>query len=217
MSAERYSDADVRAKPSLMAMAVMYAQQYRGEFDYMQAASAAANATGTLPIAVARGVLNCMRADPRVAESLPEAMAPDPATWRSNPFNPFEGWHEEDRAPATVSKLHVVKKPARIMVPVRAKFPFIWNPMRWENAAKYSYHIISKQSCGYLEDGVVSIRLKSICGNVAQNSKYMNVGNTPPPDFEMCGSCRRQIEVCERRYERELEMKRAGETVQPLA
>lgn len=210
MSAERYRDADVRAKPSLMAMAVSYAQAYRGDFDFMQAASAAANATGTLPIAVARGVLNCMRADPEIADRMPEAMAPDPLEWQD---------HFKDRREAILKD---VPKPKLTLVPrenfnavrsvtvnFRIKHPYWWNPERWEGAPKYIYHIISAYS--YVDMFVnphhggsqhLQLHLKGLCG-YWHSKGPRKLGANPPADFQMCGSCAKQIEVYGRRYERE--------------
>lgn len=76
--ATRYTDRDVQEYPDLLAQAVDYVRNYRGEFDYLIAARDLCNATGTLTVAVARGVLNCMRSDPRVAASLqPPVQWPD--------------------------------------------------------------------------------------------------------------------------------------------
>lgn len=59
----KYTDADVRRDPELLAAAVRYARDYHGDFQTMVDARGLVVATGTLPVAVARTVLNCARAD----------------------------------------------------------------------------------------------------------------------------------------------------------
>lgn len=69
--ARKFTDADVRSDPDLMRAAVEHARDYRGEFDFLVAAQELVLYTETLPVAVARGVLNCMRADPSASWKLP--------------------------------------------------------------------------------------------------------------------------------------------------
>jgi hypothetical protein len=68
----RYSDTDVRTYPELQNVALVYALNYQGDFPFMVNAKLMA-ASGSLSIAVARGVLNCMRADPMAFRLLPRA------------------------------------------------------------------------------------------------------------------------------------------------
>ena len=72
MSDVRFSDTDVRTYPQLTEIAINYAVDYAGEWEFMVAARSLAQQTGTLPTATARAVLNAMRADPKVVMSLPE-------------------------------------------------------------------------------------------------------------------------------------------------
>lgn len=67
----RYVDLDLRIDPSLFAYAIDYSKWYEGDWDVMVAAKALVAATGNLPLAVARTVLNCARADPRYPRDLP--------------------------------------------------------------------------------------------------------------------------------------------------
>jgi hypothetical protein len=61
--AERYTDRMVRRYPTLLAIAIEYAQNYDGEFEPMVAARETIARTGFLETAQARTVLNCLRAD----------------------------------------------------------------------------------------------------------------------------------------------------------
>jgi hypothetical protein len=61
----------VREDDELLTFAVEYARTYTGEFDFLIEAQRHVQLTGTLPIPVARGVLNCARHDLRVQLSLP--------------------------------------------------------------------------------------------------------------------------------------------------
>lgn len=75
MSAIRkYTDRDVRENPNFIDMAEEYLKQYQGEFEFlidckMRLAQGTELSTGMI-----RGVLNCMRVDPRVKSQLPEPM-----------------------------------------------------------------------------------------------------------------------------------------------
>jgi hypothetical protein len=75
MTEVKYTDRDVRENPDLREKAYCYAFYYEGDFEFMVAAKELAKISEELPVAVTRGVLNCMRADPRVAATLP---APQP-------------------------------------------------------------------------------------------------------------------------------------------
>lgn len=98
MSAQRkFIDRDILADPGLITTATIYAVNYHGEFEFMLAAKAAAQSSGTLPLPVARGVLNCMRADPTAMHHLPDLpdWGPgDGATGNVTPIRP-----RQQRAP----------------------------------------------------------------------------------------------------------------------
>lgn len=69
--ATRYSDRDVRENTELFDIAARYLQSYRGDFEYLQDCQRHYTVNGSLTVAMTRGVLNCMRNDPRVAGDLP--------------------------------------------------------------------------------------------------------------------------------------------------
>lgn len=79
-SAVRFSDAQMRDEPDLVAAAVRYARSYVGDWDVMRAAQQLVVQTGTLPVAVARTVANCARSDPRYIL----AMADEPARFHDS-------------------------------------------------------------------------------------------------------------------------------------
>lgn len=79
MNALKYTDRDVRERPELVAEAIRYLRWYQGEFEFLVDAKRYEVANGSLPLATARGVLNCLRQDARyamVADPIPE-----PATY----------------------------------------------------------------------------------------------------------------------------------------
>lgn len=67
--AQRYNDLDLQIDPTLIAFAIEYAKGYVGDWDVMIAARSRVIQEGSLPLSVARTVLNCARADPRVDQS----------------------------------------------------------------------------------------------------------------------------------------------------
>lgn len=69
--AERYTDRDLRRDPRLLGIAICYARDYDGEFEPMLDARDEAIRNGTLPLPMARTVLNCMRHDFEAQEMLP--------------------------------------------------------------------------------------------------------------------------------------------------
>ena len=65
MSAHKFWDSDIRRDPSLLVVAIEYARDYCGDFEFMVGAKSVVQETGSLPLPMARAVLNCMRTDPR--------------------------------------------------------------------------------------------------------------------------------------------------------
>jgi len=67
----RYTEGDIKREPALLAFAVEYAKQYYGEFEPMIQAADMVRRTGSLPVPIARVVLNTARHDAQVCESIP--------------------------------------------------------------------------------------------------------------------------------------------------
>ena len=76
----KYTDRDLREDVALHDRAEEYARNYTGEFQFLIDAKMSLERDGGLPTPVARGVLNCMRVDPRVAGTLPPPLPPQVAT-----------------------------------------------------------------------------------------------------------------------------------------
>jgi len=68
----KFIDMDLEMDPSLVETAIEYAVGYRGTFEVMLCAQAYARAEGSLPIPIARMVLNCMRCDPFALSLVPK-------------------------------------------------------------------------------------------------------------------------------------------------
>lgn len=74
MSADRkYNDRDVRDNPDLRLVAIDYLEQYTGEFDYLIEMKQRLALDMELTDPMVRGVLNCMRHDPRI-DGMPEVV-----------------------------------------------------------------------------------------------------------------------------------------------
>lgn len=67
----KYTDRDVRENPDFQMIVVDYLQKYQGEFDFLVDMKMRLGAGYDLTVGMIRGVLNCMRHDPRVT-GLPE-------------------------------------------------------------------------------------------------------------------------------------------------
>jgi hypothetical protein len=66
----KYTDRDLRDHPELANLACSYLASYAGDFEYLRDARQAMIEVGGLPASIVRGVLNCMRTDPRALPSL---------------------------------------------------------------------------------------------------------------------------------------------------
>lgn len=135
MSAHKFWDSDLRREPSLLGIAVEYARNYCGDFEVMVGAQSVAQETGTLPLPLARMVLNCMRTDPHVeTPRKPRTNAPtryeadnvipidrdDPERYRAMSIHPSE------RPRKRTEDLLTRREPVRVVgsYPVKIKLPF---------------------------------------------------------------------------------------------
>jgi hypothetical protein len=94
--ATRYSDRDVRENTEFFDIAQRYLQSYRGSFEYLLDCQRHFTVHGSLTVAMTRGVLNCMRNDPRVAGDLPA-----PQFWPDEPeatVTPIKGKKKKNRS-----------------------------------------------------------------------------------------------------------------------
>lgn len=72
----KWSDADIRNEPRLALIAIEYARNYDGCFEFLLSAKSRVRQEGTLSIGMARGVLNCMEQDARI--TMPSFPEPQP-------------------------------------------------------------------------------------------------------------------------------------------
>lgn len=70
----KFTDRDLRDNEDLIDIAKDYLRDYTGDFKFLVDADALLLSTGTLPVPVARGVLNCMRVDPKAQDRLPDVV-----------------------------------------------------------------------------------------------------------------------------------------------
>ena len=75
----RYTDRDVRENRELTAQAYRYVENYQGEFQYLVDCKMRVASGEDLTVGLVRGILNCMRVDPRVT-GLPDPIPPAEAT-----------------------------------------------------------------------------------------------------------------------------------------
>src|SRR5215203_6856419 len=74
MGAEhKYTDRDVRESAELVEAAIEFLESYQGDFEFLIDCKMRLSAGGELSVGMVRGVLNCMRANPRV-KNLPEPL-----------------------------------------------------------------------------------------------------------------------------------------------
>lgn len=187
----KYTDTDVKSDPFLLAAAVKYALSYRGDFDFMVAAADVAHLRGTLPVAIARGVLNCMRADPRVADNLPvpnnghsEMLDKFSLAQYTEPVKVVPAWSERPRRYVSVRSV--------------LKHMYMWSRAVTEDAGEFAdkFHYTSARSgvSFYMPKHECELRIVSLCGVANSATKYLT-GNTPPKGRILCGSCDRQIKL----------------------
>jgi hypothetical protein len=69
----KYTDRDVRENPDMQLAVIQYLEQYEGEFEFLIDMKMRIASDYDLTVGMVRGVLNCMRHDPRVT-NLPEPM-----------------------------------------------------------------------------------------------------------------------------------------------
>lgn len=75
----KYTDRDVRENEELFERAIEYVQEYTGEFEYLIDMKMRVASGVDLTTPMIRGILNCMRHDPRVLD-LPVPLPPQEAT-----------------------------------------------------------------------------------------------------------------------------------------
>lgn len=78
MSAElKYTDRDVRENEDFAVMAREYVENYEGEFPFLIDCKMRLDSGLKLSVGMVRGILNCMRIDPRVPFDMPDPLPPE--------------------------------------------------------------------------------------------------------------------------------------------
>lgn len=116
-TARKFVDADLRLNPDLISVAVKYVEQYKGEFGFLLDARQVVMDTGSLPLPVARGVLNCMRVDPTVIGLDKLQRAENHVV--TQPEHPHEhrDLHVVDDEPEPATRVWDLRTPATVKVP----------------------------------------------------------------------------------------------------
>lgn len=87
-----FADTDLRRYPELIGQAIAYAINYSGTFEFMQQVQVRALREGSLPLPIARAVLNCMRQDPDV-----EFFYDDDSDGPLAPVTPLPAYEDQTR------------------------------------------------------------------------------------------------------------------------
>jgi hypothetical protein len=213
--AQRYVDLDLRVDPSLIGHAVQYARQYLGEWDVMIAAREVALGTGTLPLPIARLVLNCARTDPRWCATLPEPRStsfvgafpvqpepPEDDEGDEDTWDPPRGAPEPRETPGRRTRLRVVpptRQPRDLAVTWRKRYGY--SP-GWGKRPQHSvWHVLDpdRSRIRYYpeadeEEHRYSTSIVWVCG--ARPSTAVLLADPPMGALAlpMCRTCQRRLE-----------------------
>ncbi len=196
----RYFDADVRANPDLLELAIDYVWDYPGDFEPLVTARELVRLTDSLPVPTARMVLNCMRGDPHVAASLPPP--PRLTVVRDLPARPpVPPRHQR---PVNTAK----PKPSFIDVPVVIKANYGISVHRG-----YKLHVVASATCTYSKNKGLNgkpsghqqfpwahFEVKWMCHAMrgAHNwTEWPRLFIAPPPDSDHCRACWEYVESFE--------------------
>jgi len=136
----KYTDRDIRDNPKLISLAEGYLLDYTGEFDYLLGCRELVEGGERLPIPLARGVLNCMRLDPKGFQVLQDYVEDftdaHGKTWREarnftapEPLGPTPAQATIVRAP----RLQIVRsRPAYVPLKTRWKKTYVLST--WQRA-----------------------------------------------------------------------------------
>lgn len=191
----RYFDRDLRENPDLLDIAIDYAWNYPGDWEPLVAARELVRMTDSLPLPTARLVLNCMRADPHVAGSLP----PPPRLTvvrseeeRFRPRRPDPPRRPVKREPPT---------PTFINVPIRVKATFGISAHRG-----YKTHLVGDVECVFSQHKNLHgrpsdhprypwahFRVRWLC-QPWQYTEWPHLFLDPPENADFCRACQEAVE-----------------------
>ena len=168
--AYKYTDRDVRELPYLTQIAYTYLDAYQGDFEFLLDAKRI-HYQGVLATATIRGVLNCMRADPRWAGYLPIApscVSPGLVTPRLRTVN--------------------LQRPARIKLNARFKMPYLMST--WPTAQVV--HMLNRDRTElWWYPHVLEYRWvpAAYCGGLRWRTNYLMMLHDIPADRRLCLRC----------------------------
>jgi hypothetical protein len=172
----RYTDRDVRECPELVAAAEGYLRAYTGEFQFLVDAQRSLVSYGQpLPVAITRGVLNCMRADVRLWGTLPAPLPPEPKPRRLKvveeprrwPFRLKTRWKK-----SVLVSLHASAQVWHVFSPERSYIEYV--------PARDEYRVYMHGLCAwYAVDGTTGYRTPAA------------LLDAPPADRRQCAACTR--------------------------
>lgn len=193
-ASERFTDGHVRANPDLYRLAIDYAINYRGDYEFLVKAHRYATERDDLPLGVARGVLNCMRNDLNVAADLPDPYGlTEMFGSASDPFVPFGGI-EAPRSRRHLTPLPEYKPP----VVLKTEFHYgylVSNQPSYPSQKDPVGHILRHDSSGVVvENGRTVVTLKAWCGWSVSNRRRDEdlrgkLVEQLPPDRRPCRGC----------------------------
>lgn len=191
----RYTDTHVRSHPELRDIATRYTHDYHGEFEPMLAAKALLQTGSDLPTAVVRMVLNVMRADPRVAASLPTLVSvPDVFKQSVSQAIASATPKKKDKK----SKQKPKPRPRRITLRTKWKAPYV--AATTKNAT--AYHLVDPSRSTmwfYTADGQFESYIKTWCSQRLSTGVPLMQAPTDRHECRQCRAIKNQFE--ERRME----------------
>lgn len=209
---QRYQDVDLRIDPLLIGHAIAYAKGYEGEWDVMVAAREIVRVSGTLPLAVARTVLNCARSDPRYATHLPPPRSgtfvgafPSPDGDESGseapggPDEPRVAPKPRESPSRPQRRLRVVEEPSRRPFDLKVSWPKRYGHTRNPKPGRHVWHVLDpdRSRIRYFpeaeEDRRYHTVIEWICSGGPQIQTAVLVP-VPPAELSMCRSCERLLE-----------------------
>jgi hypothetical protein len=156
---ERYTDRHIRENPKLYDLAVSYARGYAGDYEFLVSAHHYAVTRGSLPVGVARGVLNCMRLDLSVADELP------------NPYNLAVVETRRGHLTVVPDKPNTRRPPTPLVA--NFKYGYLVSTSPSANDREPIAHVLHHARSGLVADGGrVQIDLYAWCGWHVTNRDY---------------------------------------------
>lgn len=189
----KYTSLDVRDDPQLRPLAYEYLKQYTGDFEFLRIAKMRWERGEYLHDGVIKGILNCMLADPRVAEMpSPTYRSFEPRNYTSMVDDYDDDFEPEPVYPRRRSRQRL----ASSIIPVKytIKFPFITSGN--EQAQKLHFVDDKYEANWYRALDEIQVRARLLCGSYFPVSGvllglYDAVEIIAAGEREVCARCER--------------------------